>query len=189
MNKEKRIRKEFQIWKACAKANKNKSEAFSYVVFCNGYAYASDAHILARVEISLLTGLEPYEVYLLNGYAIHANAIKMMASFDNISVEEGPAFLCRIKHNNIRFELCKKEDIKAPNYEEVLKEEGEHHPIEKIGIESEFLSRLTEAIGSSRVKMEFFTESSKIIVKPENEILPVKGLIMPIMTTGSFDFE
>lgn len=187
MNEEKRIRKEFQIWKACAKADQR--EALEYVVFWNGYAYATDSHILARVETSLLTGLEPDEVSLLNGYAIHAKAIKTMASFDNISVDEGPAFLCRIKHNDIRFELCKKEDIEAPNYEEVLKEEGEHHPIEKIGVESEFLSRLTAAIGSSRVKMEFFTESSKIIVKPVNEILPVKGLIMPIMTTGSLDFE
>lgn len=188
MNEEKRIRKEFQIWKACEKHDKER-EGLEYVVFDNGYAYATDAHILARVDTSLLTGLEPEEVALLNGYAIHAKALKTMASFDNISVDDGPAFLCRIRHNTVRFELCKKDDINAPDFEQVLKEEGEHHPIEKIGVESEFLSRLTAAIGNSRVKMEFYTESSRIIVKPINEIFNVKGLIMPILTTGSLDFN
>lgn len=51
-----------------------------------------------------------------------------------------------------------------------------------------YLNDLTDAIGQKRVKMDFYSESSKIIVSPINsELCDVQGLIMPITITGSLD--
>lgn len=93
-----------------------------------------------------------------------------------------------IRKNTMTFGLTPKKEVNPPDFEAVLKAEGEHVPIEKIGIEKTYLNDLTDAIGLKRVKMDFYSESSKIIVTPINDdFLDVKGLIMPIMTTGSLD--
>lgn len=186
------FRKEYQLWKACGKKSDDRP-ALEYVLFDNGYAYASNAHILAKVSLKTLAYLDDGDYEKLNGYCIHADALKLLAHYDNIQIEddgETLSIVCHIRENTITFGLTRKESIIPPDYEAVLKAEGEHMPIEKIGIEKTFLNNLTDAIGLKRVKMDFYSESSKIIVTPINEdYLDVKGLIMPIMTTGSLDFN
>ena len=183
--------KDYKIWKACA-TNDEQRPCLEYVVFHNGYAYATDAHILAKVNLRTLTGLEPEETSKLNGFCIHKDAYKILVGHDieEITDDETPSIVCRIKANTFSFQLYPNDKIQPPKYDEVLKAEGEHHPIEKIGINGKTLNNLAESIGQERVKMDFFTESSKIIVTPiEADYLDVKGLIMPVMIDGSFDFE
>ena len=192
MNKETpRIRKEFQLWKACAKKGDNRN-CLEYVCFDNGYAYASDGHILAKVNVTTLALLpDPDEYVKLNGFCIHGDAMRLLARYDNIEIvaDNGNlSIVCHIGKNTLTFGLTPKKEVNPPNFEAVLKAEGEHVPIEKIGIEKTFLNDLTDAIGQNRVKMDFYSESSKIIVTPINDdYLDVKGLIMPIMTTGTLD--
>lgn len=185
-----RFRKDFQIWKACAKKGDNR-EKLEYVCFEGGYAYASDGHILAKVNVRTLALLDDDGYDILNGYCIHADALKVLTHYENIEIVsdgENISFVCHIRKNTMTFGLTPKKEVNPPDFEAVLKAEGEHVPIEKIGIEKTYLNDLTDAIGLKRVKMDFYSESSKIIVTPINDdFLDVKGLIMPIMTTGSLD--
>lgn len=192
MDKEQaKFSKDFKIWKACDTNNENRP-CLEYIIFDHGYAYATDAHILAKVNLRTLTGLEEEEVNKLNGFCIHKDMYKILVgrTIEEITDDETPSIVCRIKANTFSFALYPNDKIQPPKFDEVLRAEGEHHPIEKIGIHGKLLNNLTEAIGQSRVKMDFFTESSKIIVTPiDADYLDVKGLIMPVMIDGSFDFE
>lgn len=185
-----RFRKEFQIWKACEKKGANRTQ-LEYVCFDNGYAYASDGHILAKVNVKTLALLNDEDYEKLNGYCIHADALRVLTKYENIDVVsdgDNLSIVCHIRENTLTFGLTPKKSVNPPDFEAVLKAEGEHEPIEKIGIEKAYLNDLTDAIGLKRVKMDFYSESSKIIVTPINDdYLDVKGLIMPIMTTGSLD--
>lgn len=192
-NETPRFRKEFKLWKACEKKGTTRI-CLEYVCFDNGYAYASDGHILAKIPLKTLTTFEDDEINCLNGYCIHADAYRLLTHYDNIHIgtkgDDTLTLVCDIRENTLTFGLVKKEKIAPPNFESVLKAEGEHKPIEKIGIEKTFLNNLTDAIGFSRVKLDFYSESSKIIVTPINDdFTDVKGLIMPIMTTGTLDLD
>lgn len=186
-----RFLKEYQLWKACGKDDIR--ETLQYVCFEHGYAYASNGHILARVNINTLTSmLSDEEKALLNGYCIHADAYKVLLRYDYIKIVtdgDDVSVVCPLYRNSITIKLVSKKTLKWPDFEKVLQAEGASHPIEKIGIEKTLLNNLTDAIGMKRIKMDFYSESSKIIVSPINEdYLDIKGLIMPIMTTGTMDF-
>lgn len=190
-NKQPKFSKDYKIWKACD-TNNGLQPCLEYIIFDHGYAYATNSRILVKVNLQTLTGLELEETSKLNGFCIHKDAYKIIVGHDieEITDDETPSIVCRIKANTFSFQLYPNKKIKPPKYEEILKAEGEHYPIEKIGINGKLLNNLTEAIGQSRVKMDFFTESSKIIVTPiDADYLDVKGLIMPVVVDGSFDFE
>ena len=190
-NRQPKFSKEYKIWKACD-TNNELRPFLEYIIFDHGYAYATNARILAKVNLQTLTGLEPEETSKLNGFCIHKDAYKILVGHDieEITDDETPSIVCRIKANTFSFQLYPNEKIKPPKYEEILKAEGEHHPIEKIAINGKMFNDLAESLGQSRVKMDFFTESSKIIVTPiDADYLDVKGLIMPVVVDGSFDFE
>ena len=186
-----RFLKEYQLWKACI--NDEHRESLNYVCFEHGYAYASDAHILARVSINTITmSLTDEEKALLNGCAIHADAYKALCHYDFINiVSDGDKvkIVCPLYRNKITFELVSKKTLAWTDFEEVLKADGEHHPIERIGIEQKLLGNLSDALGIKRVKLDFYSESSKIIVSPiDQESGDIKGLIMPVLVTGTMDF-
>lgn len=180
-----------KLWKACSSRDDARTE-LEYVYFENGYAYASNAHILAKINLKTLTTFDDEEISCLNGYCIHANALKLLAHYDNISIgwadDDTLTLVCEIRKNKLTLNLTKKEEINAPDFESVLKTEGEKEPIEKIGIEKTYIGDLTDAIGAKRVKFDFYGSCSKIIVTPIDDLFDVKGLIMPIMVTGSLDF-
>ena len=193
-NETPRFRKEFKLWKACEKKGNSARDCLEYVCFDNGFAYASDGHILAKIDLKTLTTFDDDEIGCLNGHCIHADVYRLLTHYDNIHIgttDDGNLTLVvEVYKNTLTFGLAKKEKIAPPIFESVLKAEGEHKPIEKIGIEKTFLNNLTDAIGQSRVKMDFYSESSKIIVTPINaDYMGVTGLIMPIMTTGTLDLD
>lgn len=190
-NEKKRFRKEFQMWKACEAMSNSSRKGLEYICFENDYAYASDGHILAKVSLECLTTFDEEEFRRLNGHCIHAKALKMICQFENIDIvgDEKLSIVCYLRENTIEFNLAKKESVIPPDFEQVLKADGERHSIDKIGIEKSYLNDLTDAMGVKRVKMDFYSENSKIIVTPIDEYLDVKGVVMPILTTGTLDFE
>lgn len=186
-----RFLKEYKLWRACAKDDIR--DALNYICFDNGYAYATNGHIIAKVGLDTLTALlNEDEKKMLNGFCIHADVYKALVQYTNIQVisnGEKVQIVCPVNKNTVTFELVAKQEVLTPNYESVFKAEGKSHPIEKIGLAKNYLNDLTAALGLDRIKMDFYSESAKIIVSPINEeYLDIKGLIMPIMTTGTMDF-
>lgn len=186
------FRSEYQLWKVCAKPSEKRTN-LEYVCFKDGNAYASNGHVLARIDLRTLANLPLEDMDLLDGYCIHANAYKMLLKRDSIQVKkEGDAVLIvtAIGKNELSVQLCPSEEINAPNFEAVMHEEGKSVRIGKIGLNKRYLGDLTSAMGISDIRLDFYSESKKILVSPvSEERTGIKGIIMPIAMTGSLDFE
>lgn len=186
------FRREYQLWKICAKPSEKRTN-LEYVCFKYGYAYASNAHVLAKIDLRMLTSFPLEDLELLDGFCIHGNAYKMLLNRDSLVIEkDADSVLIKsaIGKNDLQVRLCPIEEINAPDFEAVMKEEGKSVRIEKIGINKHYLGDLTSAMGITEIRLDFYSESKKILVSPVSEDkIGVKGIIMPIAMTGSLDFE
>ena len=168
--------KKFKIWKACGDALRPNLD---YVVFQNGYAYTSDAHIIVKIGLTDLTGLEPESAGRLNGFCIHKDCYRMIAGQPIMDINTGEN--ASINFGEFEINLQTIEAVNPPNFERIFVKQVEKHPIEKIGISGKFFGNLIDAIGCSNIRMDFSNEMSQIIVTPIlDEYIDVKGLIMPV---------
>lgn len=180
-----------QIWKACA--TKSDRVSLEYVFFKNGRAYASDSHILACIPMIYITNLDEEQQELLDGCAIYGPLMKRLTEHWPLRVEkqDGKTYIfANYDQHELRVDLLDESSslIVRPNFDEILSVSGEKTPISKVGLNNHLLSRLTAALGSSEIKLGFFEESKKIIVEPILDLLyGVRGIIMPMMITGTFE--
>ena len=78
--------KKFKLYDVCSDDGR---ENLEYVHFINGYAYASDAHIIVRVPLSVCTSFSEDEYKKLNGYSIHFSLLKMLMQFEVVNIDDG----------------------------------------------------------------------------------------------------
>ena len=153
-----RFRKEFKIWKACAK-KRDKRANLEYVVFKDGYTYASNAHILVKVNVKDLTLLADDEQYaLLNGYCIHADAIKALTNCENIDVVtdgENVSIVCKIGENTLTFGLAPTKKVNAPDFEAVLKAEGKQNRLKRLVLKKLISTTLPTQLARSALRWIF----------------------------------
>lgn len=79
--------KKVQMHLACSVYSPTRPE-MCCIYFRNGFAYASDGHILAKNRISEISGLEDHEITALDGKFLHADFYKDMLKYDNIMIAE-----------------------------------------------------------------------------------------------------
>lgn len=183
-----KINRKYKIWEAT-----NKDEfrpVMEYILFQNGHAYATNAHILVKIPLDCLFEVEPYEpedqLKMLEGCCINARLFKRLCSYGCLWVEEmngRPHIKVIFMENPIYIPLKSKDDMRFPNFEAVLNYSGPSEPIDALGISPELLIRLTKAMGvSEKIKMTFTKKNSQIFVEPLEEFYrnTMKGLIMPI---------
>lgn len=180
------FKKDFQLWKACA--SDPVRPVMEHILLKDGYAYASDAHVLVRVPLEECTTFEEDQRALLDGCIIHKSMLKYIVGFDIVRVEKtegGAVYLeAHTGENTVKVQLGKDGDVlKYPNAEEILKGSKDRTPIQKIGFAPKFIASLTAAMGTDRLKFEFASENSAVFVRPISEISNAVGVIMPIMTT------
>ena len=77
--------KKVQMHLACSGYSPTRPE-MCCIYFRNGFAYASDGHILAKNRISEISGLEDHEITALDGKFLHADFYKDMLKYDNIMI-------------------------------------------------------------------------------------------------------
>lgn len=175
--------KEFKLWKACA--TDALRPAMEHILFKNGYAYASDAHVLVRVPLEECTTFEEEERALLDDCLIHKSMLKYIVGFDIVRVEkdeDGSVCLkARAGENTVTVKLGKNGDVlKYPDAEALLQSKKERTPVQKMGFDQKLLASLTDALGTNRLKFEFSDEKSAVFVRPVSEISNAIGIIMPI---------
>ena len=180
------FKKDFQLWKACA--TDALRPVMEYILLKDGYAYASDAHVLVRVPLDECTTFEEDQRALLDGCLIHKSMLKYIVGFDIVRVkktEDGAVYLeACTGENTVKVQLGKNGDVlKYPDAEGLLKGSKERTPIQKIGFNPKFIASLTAALGTDLLKFEFASESSAVFVRPVRGISSAVGVIMPIMTT------
>ena len=196
-----KINKSYKLWKACAKDSDR--PALECIHFVSGYAYASNAHILAKVEIPALFSLEEYELAdsdklqraadLLSGFCLSSSTYKLLASFPNVEVttdinevEPVPIFVTTMGQNQVVVKCKKSGLLNTPNFEATLKTTEERIPIEKIALNTALLADLGEAIGIDSVRMDFTQANQKIFIHGNNpDMYDAWGIIMPQVITQS----
>jgi len=180
------FKRDFQLWKACA--TDGMRPVLEYILLKDGYAYASNAHVLVRVPLEECTTFEEDQRALLDGCLIHKSMLKYIVGFDIVHVEkteDGAVYLeTSTGENTVKVQLGKDGDIlKYPNAEEILKGSKDRTPIQKIGFAPKFIASLTAALGTDLLKFEFASENSAVFVRPVSANGSAVGVIMPIMTT------
>ena len=184
------IDKQFKLWKACEKDEMR--PAFNYIHFKNGFAYASNARILAKVEFSAIFCGEMDEVeelkHLLDGYAVSAAAWKFLVSLDFLNVKaEGDKkqfFEGMIANNIVRVYTEKSGVLNAPKFESLFTTSEEKKPISKVGISPSLLADLSDALGLSSIRMDFLQADKKIFIHNSGtKMYNCSGIIMPQIIT------
>ena len=185
------INKNFKIWLAVA--NDELRHTMGFIHFANGYAYASDSHILAKIPIEELIDftLDPERsideyIAILNGCSFQGAIWKKIAGCKDMMKlypphAEGDSPYIRVfatDGQDIIYPFAKKDYYKAMDFESVLKRQGGETPISRICLSSGRLHKLSQALGTDCIKMEFNGESRVIFVRPESPVSNAIGLIM-----------
>ena len=58
--------KKYQLWKACG-FHYDFRTGMHYISFANGYAYATDSHILVRARLTDISNFDEQDLSLLDG--------------------------------------------------------------------------------------------------------------------------
>ena len=162
------------------------------VHFLDGHAYASDGHILVKIPLDYIFIIDIYkepgdQIDLLNGHCIDASLYKKICSYSEVWVQKNgdkTQLIVYFGDYPIRIDLKKAEDVRPPKFESVLKSNDPSEPIDFIGINHKWLSRLASAMGISDVmKISFTGKRTKAFVEPFCEFYgsTMRGIIMPSM--------
>ena len=154
---------------------------FNFVFFKNGYVYATDAHMLVRAKIADISGFPEDQIALLDGKAIHAKALEKLYAHKNVEIREDGFHA--IEENGM-IEIVYKfapDGLKRVDFEAVLSKK-ERADVGKIGVNAEFLHKLTRAMNcTDRTRLEFAGSSGAIYVQPIESDIDIKGLVMPVI--------
>ena len=197
--------KKFKLYDVCSDDGR---ENLEYVHFINGYAYASDAHIIVCVPLSVCTSFSEDEYKKLNGYSIHFSLLKMLMQFEVVNIDDGIdlddkgetfyyiELTATMGENDVKVVLRRYEDkdknlIQAPNFEEVIQQGRENEvPVSSIGFRIKLLKTLAAAMGQEIIFLRFTKANGKIYVIPEDEtIAGTIGIIMPVIRDLELPFE
>jgi len=164
---------------------------FNNIIFQNGYAYATDAHILVRQSLWFIN-IEGYEN--LNGKRMHAQLFQRIYNEKNVIVR---AFVDYIEVEYLLFGNSKikysysTDDSTAPNFEAIIPEIGKSvqpPTYSTIGINPRIFSRLISAmkinndIGAVIIHLPERNTNSIIVIDKDydNASSDQVGLIMPV---------
>lgn len=193
-----KINKNFKLWLAAS--TDEFREVLQYIYFQDGFAYASNSHILVKIPAIMLFDLEgdasidiEEETKKLQGFLVHSSVWKLLTTFPEVQIKrEGdfePEVTIEAKkaQHIISVSLVNSSSYKVPNYEEAIVAKEAREPIQRIGVNVDFLADLTAAMGADNIKLGFTTAKSKIFVEPEPNLYGELGMIMPTLLTGTLD--
>lgn len=118
------------------------------IFFNNGYAYATDTHILVRNRISEISGLNESEIEALNGKFLHADFYKDMLKYDSIMIAED-GIECSRGNDKAFFYFSTFE--KYPDAEKVLQDalNKQTVPLPQFSFDMKLIQRLNKALYQS----------------------------------------
>ena len=194
--------KEYKLFAACEKADSTINGHLERVYFEHGNAYATDGHILIRVPLSYCTPFEEEQIQALNGFCVHGKILKLIYGFDVVTIEKTlttedaydnlleaaePVVYIKAVYQGeqVRFRLEKSDKDFVANFERLLAAEDGWKPLNKVGINTGLLSKISQAINMSSIQMDFTQSDGKIFIKSvmeEDQKAGPSAIIMPIQT-------
>lgn len=171
----KNFSKSFPLWLACGFKDTFRT-SMHYIKFANGYAYATDAHILVRARLTDISDFDEPDLALLEGKYIHGNNFKkIVKSKGVINITEDFIEVTETDYS-VRYPLLK--GIRFPECEKVLNGESEVRFQKEFGISADYLNTLSEVMDCyNGVQMEW-RSNQMFLVKPIGGHKDIKGVIM-----------
>jgi len=152
-----------------------------YVLFKDGYLWATNAHVMIKQHLSLHDFTEE-EIKIMDGKCIHGSAFKLMKKFDIIEATE-KGLLCKGDYK-VLFEYGSEDIVFPVGFQKVMDFSESKIQIDEIGVNYDYINRIKKVSMSEtkQFKMEFFGKNKNIKVTPNeiNEGLEV-FLIMPCL--------
>jgi hypothetical protein len=155
----------------------------SFIYFKDGYAYATNAHILVKVKLSEISTFQDAHFEILENKAIHKSVYAKLLQFDRVeitpegfkaSVPDADSFI-QFGYANVQHDM-----VNSINKVIADAEQDKQTEIKSFGINPVLLNTLN--------KLFHDTYGVELIVKAENKPIFVKwsghdalGLIMPVM--------
>lgn len=168
-----------KIHNCCAKDKLR--PAMEHILFDEDFIIASDAHILAVININDLIILDKEKEVLksLKGKLLHRKAFLKIWNKEVIPTEKG--FDCPSEFFSVNFSTDK--SLKYPNWKAVI---PNHNDIEKqslIGLSPELLLNLKQALpfNKKQVVLSIIADNKAITVFNNDPEIKSYGIIMPVI--------
>lgn len=150
--------------------------------FKNGFAYASDGHMVVKqsLEYHTILGTE-----FLEGKTIHKDNYKAIMGFETAECNEDGVACSDSDGRTAFYEYFDIKDSAMPNFDEVLKPIGQKS-IEFIGINPDFLAKIGKAlhVPTNTLRLQFQGVDKGILIDTP-EIENQWGMLMPAMINDS----
>lgn len=148
------------------------------VHFKDGYAYASDGHILVKNFLSECTSIPEEQIEKLDGKNLHRESYKELLKYDVIEIsDEG---IEATKNGEKSFFYFSNVDGVYPNAEKVVQDALNTSTVamNQVGLNTGYLIKLNKALhGSNVCKYQFKGEGRGVILQSVESVSI--GLIMP----------
>ena len=167
--------KSYPLWLACGLYETIRT-GMQYIMFANGYAYATDAHILVRARLTDISDFDEQDLAKLEGKFIHGNNFKkIVKSKGEVTITED-AIVVEEENYTISYPL--KTSTRFPECEKVLNGESEVKFQKEFGISADYLNTLSEVMDCCNgVQMEW-RSNNMFMVRPIGGHKNIKGVIM-----------
>lgn len=170
---------------ACS--NDSLKPALNYVYFQEGYAWATNGHILVRQSLSKFHNFDETQIEILNGKQLHKDVYKLILRHNFIRVRyEGIETLVSGGHE-ILFRWAKI-PVNPPDHKAAIQNSVKHiEDVNKIGVNLKYLDIIGKILAppSKEVRLSFTRENGAIFVSDNRiDIKDNFGLVMPVMIGG-----
>lgn len=149
-----------------------------YIYFKDGYAYATDSHILVKNKLQECSSFTEEEIERLNGKFISAKAYKSIITFDTVNITD-TGFECYMdEQQRVIYTFCYP-DGKYPNCDSVIEHNGQESKegITQISIDPDLLLRLKKSMFNFEKSYMRLSKDKYCFVVRGNESESI-GLIM-----------
>lgn len=139
-----------KIHEACS--NNTLRPVMQRILIENGYAIATDAHILACIDLHQSSSIDDEFIDALNGKQIHHEGWKNLLKSYIFNVDDKGIYY-ENKGGVKQMYLFPENDLKFPNYKEVLKSlaESKKEPFNNFGINAGLLSKVASILDDKSI--------------------------------------
>lgn len=172
--------KSYPLYLACGLKDTFR-ESMHYIMFSNGYAYATDSHILVKARLTDISDFDEQDLALLDGKFIHANNFKKIVKSKGEELITSEAIVVKETEYEVAYPLKTKEQVRFPDCENVMNKKGDVTLQVQFGISAEYLCTLSDVMNAyNGIAMEW-KSNQMFVVTPIGGYKDIKGVIMTKM--------
>jgi hypothetical protein len=158
---------------------------FMCVHFKNGFAYASDSHMVIKQSLEYHTISDPE---FLEGKSIHKDNYKAIMGFEKAECNEDGIACSDNDGRTAFYEYFDRKNVELPNFDAVIKPIGQKS-IEFIGVNADLLQKLAKAMhnpsGTLRLQFQGINKAILVdVIEIENQF----GVLMPMIINNTLSF-